>query len=757
MKSCILLNEMQLFLFLSVYLVKLADFMPQIRIFLFLLLLLFSYGNFSIAQTTTISEAKIHKLVREAWSDFRNSNFEKSLITSRTALNYATSKGNNYLIANSYKIIGANYNELSEFDKAIYFYEKGLLHANKTPNDSIKYSLYNNLGNIYCFEKKQFEKGINYYKKSIAYGLKINDLKQIYFTNVNIAWAYFDIGNFKKGYPFLKFLNDNQINNGSQSTAIAVNMLNGMYFSYVNDNKKADLYFKEAIKLGEESNEKSDLSYAHLEYSKFLTKTKNHKDAYQNLSLFNQITEDLYSQEKLKRASIAGFNLELDEYKREIDKIEKEKLTQSQSLKKSKIIVVLFILISLILLVLIFTLYKNIVIKKKANKELLKAKEIAEEASLLKSQFISTISHELRTPLYGVVGITNMLLEEHKELRKSEYLDSLKFSARYLLTLVNDILQINKIEESKVILENSVFNISDEINMIKNSLSFLSQKNNNQILVEIDSNIPDSLIGDKLRLGQILMNLVSNALKFTNNGNVAIITRLIKEEQNNYFIEFQVKDNGAGIAKSDHNKVFDEFVQVGRKEEDYQGTGLGLSIVKKLLQLFGSSISLESEIGKGSVFTFVISFESKIEREEDEIFAKEIDFDFKSNQLYKILIVEDNLINQLITRKIVEKNNFNCCVAASGFAAIELLQNEEFDIILMDINMPIMNGFETTRLIRSKGIITPIVALTAFDKDEITEEAVASGINDVIVKPFEPQKLFQIINELILEEKNVGY
>jgi CheY-like chemotaxis protein len=293
--------------------------------------------------------------------------------------------------------------------------------------------------------------------------------------------------------------------------------------------------------------------------------------------------------------------------------------------------------------------------------------------------------------------------------------------------------------------------------MIKNSLSFLSQKNNNQILVEIDSNIPDSLIGDKLRLGQILMNLVSNALKFTNNGNVAIITRLIKEEQNNYFIEFQVKDNGAGIAKSDHNKVFDEFVQVGRKEEDYQGTGLGLSIVKKLLQLFGSSISLESEIGKGSVFTFVISFESKIEREEDEIFAKEIDFDFKSNQLYKILIVEDNLINQLITRKIVEKNNFNCCVAASGFAAIELLQNEEFDIILMDINMPIMNGFETTRLIRSKGIITPIVALTAFDKDEITEEAVASGINDVIVKPFEPQKLFQIINELILEEKNVGY
>ncbi|MEO7978729.1 response regulator [Flavobacterium sp.] len=728
--------------------------MPLKQVFLYLLLLFLGCGNLSIAQNKNFQEVKIHQLISQAWSDFKHSNFEKSLITSRVALNNAVLKGDNYLIAHSYKIIAGNYHELSEFDKAIFFYNKSLQYANKTDNDSIKYSLYNNLGNLYCFEKKQFNKGISYYKKSIAYGLKINDLKQVYFTNVNITWAYFDVGNFTEGFPFLKFINSNQISNGDKSTDIVVNMLNGMYFSHINDNKNANLYFKKAIKQRETIDEQSDLSYAHLEYSKFLTKIKNYKEAYYNLSLFNEITEQLYNEEKLKKASIAGFNLELDEYKREIDKIENEKLIQSQSLKKSKIIVVLFILISLTFLVLIFTLYKNIVIKKKANLELLKAKEIAEEASLLKSQFISTISHELRTPLYGVVGITNMLLEEHKELAKSQYLSSLKFSARYLLTLVNDILQINKIEENKVILENTVFNISDEIKMIKNSLSFLSKKNNNKILVDIDPDIPELLVGDKLRLGQILMNLISNALKFTKNGEITIIVSLVKKEQSNYFIEFQIKDNGIGIAETDQSKVFDEFVQVGRNNEDYQGTGLGLSIVKKLLQLFGSTISLKSKVGTGTSFAFIIPFEHS--QEKNKIFNDEIDFDFKSNELYKVLVVEDNLINQLITRKIIEKNNFNCSVADDGFSAIDLLEKEEFDIILMDINMPSMNGFETTRRIRSKGIITPVVALTAFDKDEIAEEALSSGINDIIIKPFEPEKLFKIISELILEEKNVG-
>lgn len=746
--------EIQLFFIFKCIFEKISRPMPRMRIFFLLMLFLNCFVNSANAQSEVISDAKINKLVQQAWDDFKDANFEKSLITSRVALNYATASKNNYLIAKSYKIIAGNYNELSEFDKAIFFYNKSLTYANKTNNDSIKYSLHNNLGNIFCFEKKQFDKGIDYYKKSIAYSLKINDISQVYYTNVNIAWAYFDIGKFKEGYPYLKFVGNNIEKYGDKSTEIVVNMLNGMYSSYLSNNDTANAYFLSAIAAGQNSDEKSDLSYAHLEYSKFLTKTKKFKEAYDNLTAYNQITEELYNQEKLKKASIAGFNLELDEYKRQIDKIENEKISQYQSLKKSRIIVILFVLISLILLVLIITLIKNIRFKKKHNLELLQAKEIAEEASLLKTQFISTISHELRTPLYGVVGITNMLLEEHKELAQSQHLSSLKFSARYLLSLVNDILQINKIEENKVILENLTFNISDEITMIKNSLSFLSQKNNNKIKVYIDPCIPEYLIGDKLRLAQILMNLVSNALKFTKDGEVEIIVNLNKVEGKFYFLEFHIKDNGVGIAVVDQNKIFEKFVQVGRKEEDYQGTGLGLSIVKRLLGLFGSKINLESNIGEGTSFSFVIPFEHDPQKTKKII--DEIEVDLTSSEVYKILIVEDNLINQLVTKKIIEKNNYVCKVVDDGFAALDIIEKENFDLILMDINMPLMNGFETTKRIRLKGISTPIVALTAFDKDEITDEAISSGINDIIVKPFEPIKLFKIISYLIKEAKNVG-
>jgi len=728
--------------------------MPRIRIFLLVLVFLNCFASSAHSQSDCSSDKKIHDLVKQALKNYRESNFEKSLIISRIALNSATNAKNDCLISRSYNIIAANYNELTEIDKAIFFYNRSLYYANKTDNDSLKYNLYNNLGNVYCFEKKQFDKGIRYYKKSIAYSLKIGDISQIYFTNVNIAWAYFDIGNFKEGYPFLEFVNNNKAKYGDASTEAITNMLNGIYLSHKNQDDLANASFLKSIEAAKKNQEDSDLSYAHLEYSKFLTKIKKYKEAYEQLAAYNKVTEELYNQEKIKKASVAGFNLELDEYKRQIDKIENEKDSQYQSLKKSRIIVVLFVLISLILLFLIITLIKNIRFKKKHNLELVKAKEVAEEASLLKTQFISTISHELRTPLYGVVGITNMLLEEHKELSKSQHLSALKFSARYLLSLVNDILQINKIEENKVVLESLTFNISDEIMMIKNSLSFLSQKNNNIISVSIDPCIPEYLIGDKLRLAQILMNLVSNALKFTKNGEVEIVVKLSHSVEKMYHLDFLIKDNGVGIAVVDQAKIFEKFVQVGRKDEDYQGTGLGLSIVKRLLGLFGSTVTLDSTIDKGTSFTFVIPFEYDPNKTKKII--EEIEVDLTSNEVRKILIVEDNLINQLVTRKIIEKNNYVCKVVDDGFAALNILEKEDFDLILMDINMPLMNGFETSKRIRLKDIKTPIVALTAFDKDEITDEAISSGMNDIIIKPFEPVKLFKIINYLIQEAKNAG-
>lgn len=728
--------------------------MYQIRIVLFALFIINFFNNSVVAQTKTFSNNEITKLTNQASRYLKEANFEKSLEISKIALHKSIIANDFFATTISYSTIAANYAEIAEFDKAIFFYNKAMLYATKSTNDTLKNKINNNLGNIYCFEKKQYLKGINYYEKTLKYSQKIADSSQIFMTKLNIAWAYFDVGHFEKGYPNLEFINTHNEELGTKSNVAVVNMLNGMYYAHQGNDEKATSFFLNAIKDGNQSNQISDLSFAHLEFSKFLWNKGDYKAAYVNLSKYNEITEALYNKEKLDKANVAGINIQLEEYKREIDKFEIEKEAQLQIVEKSKTIVVLFTVISLVLLLLLYTLFKNNNFRKKSNAALSKtnealliAKEKAEEASVLKSQFVSTISHELRTPLYGVVGITNMLLDEHKELANSPHLSSLKFSARYLLSLVNDILQINKIEDNRIVLENLTFNISDEINMVKNSLSFLAKNNSNTIAVKIDAAIPEYLIGDKLRLSQIIMNLVSNALKFTKNGKVTIHVKLEKIEGKTYFLAFKIEDNGIGIAAEDQEKIFEKFVQVGRKETDYQGTGLGLSIVKQLLGLFNSTILLQSVLDQGTVFKFVIPFEYNPAKTIELI--NNIQVDITAPQTINVLVVEDNHINQLVTKKTIEKNNYKCSVVDNGYAALEILDKEFFDIILMDINMPLINGFETTRKIRLKGIVTPIVALTAFDKSEITEEALSAGINDIIIKPFDSAKLFKIITILI--------
>lgn len=724
-----------------------------------MIFLFFNFLGITVSGQIQLSSKKeINKLTITATKLQKSGDFEKSLLISRLALRKAMSIKDNNLISENYNNVAANFNSLAEFDKAIFYYEKALVYANFTQNDSLKQRINNNLGNMYCFEKKKYNTGISYYRKAIEYSKKISDSSKLAFTNLNLTWALFDINKFEEGKEGLEMLDSYYRKHKDESVIVIVNMLNGMYYNFKNEDEKAAYYFKIAIRLGEELNEKSDLSYSHLEYSKFLLKQNNYKEAYKNLEIYTKLNDEIYSEEKLEKANIEGVNFELDEYKRTIDKIESEKTLQFESLKKSRIIVLLFIIATFGLLLFLASLMKNNRLRKKsnadlmlANKELIIANSKAEESAKLKTQFVSTISHELRTPLYGVVGIADLLLEEHKELANSPHLNSLKFSARYLLSLVNDILQINKIEENKVVLDKITFNLSEEFLMVKKSLSYIAKKNNNEIHIEVDPLIPESLMGDKLRFAQILMNLVSNALKFTKDGNINLTAKQIALNNDIHSIEIKISDDGIGIDSSDQNIIFDKFVQVGRNELDYQGTGLGLSIVKKLLELFGSDITVESKLGNGTVFTFCIDFESNKLKEENTLTNSETDL--ISAQMYKVLVVEDNLINQLITKKTVEKNNYSCKVVADGFKALEILKNEDFDIILMDINMPLMNGFETTRRIRKSGIQIPIIALTAFDKNEITDDALMSGMNDIIVKPFESIQLFTTINNLVLKPK----
>lgn len=724
------------------------------------LLIALTFLQLAISQVQ--SKKQIEKTLIDAGAAFFNLDVDKSLKLSKSALDNAYKIKDDALMAKAYNIIGLNFEEFYNPDKGFEYYQKALKHAELAKNDSIRDRINNNIGSYYSYRKNNFKKSIEYHKKALFFSEKIKDSIEIMYTKLNIASANFAINDFKNGIGYLESTKDYVLKSGELEAKISLYSMFGSYYSFFNDNFKAEQNFNEAVNLSKKNTSKlvdSNVCDVYNDFSKHYEKNKNYEKAFYYLNLHQEIKEKNYNDERIKKVKLAGSEIELSEYKRQIDKIEVEKSKQSKDLKESKLIVLLFVIIFFILLLLLYSLYKNNVFREQSNRELkianeeLKiAKEKAEVASQLKTQFVSTISHELRTPLYGVVGITNIILDEHKELVNSPHLNSLKFSARYLLSLVNNLLQINKIEENKIILENMIFNVSNEINSIVDSLEFIAVKNNNKLIADVDSNIPEFLIGDKLRLSQVLMNIVSNALKFTKDGKVIVTAKLERIEGTRHFVYFSIQDNGVGIAKEDQEKIFEKFVQIERKEGDYQGTGLGLSIVQKLTELFGSKIYLESEEGVGTTFSFTIGFEAD-ETKKNEI-INNIVVDLSSNHFYKILVVEDNKINQIVTKKILESNNFKCTILEDGYAAIELLDNENFDVILMDINMPIINGFDTTKLIRKKGVTTPVIALTAFDKQEITEQALSCGMNDIIIKPFEQGKLFQVIN-ILVTKKNV--
>ncbi len=695
--------------------------------------------------------------LQQAGTAFYNLDGEKSLQLSHKALSQAYALKNDVLMSKAYNLIGLNIEEFYDPNKALKYYQKALEHAKLSQNDSVKIWVNNNLGNWYSYRKNDFQKSIPYYKEGLRNAEKINDWVEVMYAKLSIAGAYFGANRFQEGYVFLKSTEADVNRSQDDEPKLHYHALLGSYYSHLGQYLKAEFHYEKAIELGKKN--KDNLLDAYLidvynDFSDHYKRNGQYEKALNYLTLYKDLKEKVYNEERSKKAKIAGSQIEIDEYQRQIDKIEGEKTKQSQFLKESKLIVLLFVIILFILLLLLFSLYKNNAFREKtftelkdAYAELQLAKEKAEEASQLKTQFVSTISHELRTPLYGVVGITNIILDEHKELAHSPHLNSLKFSARYLLSLVNDLLQINKIEENKITLEHMIFNIPDEISTIVDSLEFIAIKNNNKLQTELDPAIPEFLIGDKLRLSQVFMNLVSNALKFTKDGTVKVSAKLDRIEGSQYFIQFAVADTGVGIAPEDQKKIFEKFVQIERKDGDYQGTGLGLSIVQRLVELFGSTIELESELGKGTTFSFTMGFEAD-ETKRNEILHN-IDVDLSTVQVYRILVVEDNKINQVVTKKILETNHFKCTILDDGYAAIDALESEHYDIVLMDINMPIINGFETTKLIRKKGIQTPVIALTAFDKQEIMEQAISVGINDIIIKPFEPSKLFQVISNLI--------
>ncbi|SEJ73992.1 PAS domain S-box-containing protein [Cyclobacterium xiamenense] len=383
---------------------------------------------------------------------------------------------------------------------------------------------------------------------------------------------------------------------------------------------------------------------------------------------------------------------------------------------------------------------------KETQKELYKAKEKAEAALNAKSQFLSVMSHEIRTPMNAVIGLSHLLLEDNPREDQLENLRTLQFSAENLLGLINDILDFNKIDSGKLILEKVPFEPKNLINRIIHSYSYQIRDKSLEIIYEPDFDLPELLIGDPVRIAQILNNLISNAIKFTDRGYIKISLDRIKQQDNWVTIRFTVKDTGIGIAKNKVKTIFDAFTQASTDTtRKYGGTGLGLAIVKKLTKLFGTQIRLESKLGEGSTFWFDVAFE--IQDAGTQLKAKdEVDSDRKLEHK-KILVAEDNQVNQILLKKYLSKWGVGeICFAANGKIALDHFFKTDFDMVLLDLQMPEMDGFEVAKIIRKLDLLSkrnvPIIALTASSLLEVKDQLEASGMDDYISKPFTPENLY---------------
>lgn len=378
-------------------------------------------------------------------------------------------------------------------------------------------------------------------------------------------------------------------------------------------------------------------------------------------------------------------------------------------------------------------------------------KKIADHAVMAKQQFLSNMSHEIRTPMNAIIGFTKVLMKTDLSEKQKEYLQAIQSSGDNLIVLINDILDLAKVDAGKMIFINAPFKMSESINTILHLFETKIQESNLELVKEYDVRIPEDLLGDSVRFHQILINLLGNAVKFTSKGKIKVQANLLSEDEEKVTVEIKVSDTGIGIEKNKIATIFENFEQANSITSClYGGTGLGLAIVKQLVEQQGGTISVESDVTKGSTFCFSLSFyknqiDGSITVAEDE--KKELKNEIKK---LKILVVEDVQLNQLLLRTILDDFKFEWDMADNGKIAIEKLETNSYDIILMDLQMPIMNGFEATEHIRNKmNLQTPIIALTADVTSVDVEKCKCVGMNDYISKPLDEKLLYSKILDLI--------
>lgn len=729
-------------------------------IFVFLVLLVTSvYSQNNIEGDVTLEKNRIEVYIQNAEQETKQSNFytaigilEKALDTAQK-INDKKSKG---IILS--KI--ANLQYLVENNKEAKITIIKAMAIQSDIEDIVNLAVSRYTSGLIYLKEKDYANALDYFKSSKTIFEEEGLHELVAKVNLSEAEAYIAKGDLSTANALVEkalILSIKYKLPIIQSSAL---IKSGIIALKENKLDKALTQTLKGSKLAKSNDDLETLNKSYNILSNIYEKKGDFKLANSNLKSFIKLSDSISN---IKRDKLSPQNAQLIIENKDaliqdqLEEINKKK--ESDSL--NRLTTILSVGLITILSLLTLSLYKNNNIRLKTNnmlyrknEELLTEKERAEIAAKTKTNFLSTVTHELRTPLYAVTGLTNMLMEENPKPEQIQHLKSLKFSGDYLLTFINDILQINKIEANKVELDPEIFNLKNKVENVIAALNNSAQDNNIYIHFEYDKKLPEIFNGDQLKISQILINLIGNSIKFTKDGDIWVRVTQLAKKNKKHTIRLEVEDNGIGITKEKQDSMFDSFsqgsVQINRK---YGGTGLGLSIVKGLIKILKGKIYLKSELGEGT--SFFVEFPLEESKEITKVKKKDYAKDLNNLDLtnVKILVVEDNKINQMITKKILNKMNLNCDLVDNGEDAVEKVKEVEYDIVLMDIHMPGISGLEATKLIRGFDKELTIFALTAVTLEDKMPEFEEAGFDDIISKPFKQEDFEKKLYEALVGNK----